>query len=1742
MRHIALFLTFVLTLGLIACGASPAAQADGARTRRVLLIQIDGLSAPLLRAYLAQPGAQSDDRALHRWVGQRADARLGRNVLFGQAYAPLPALDHLSAATLMTGLTPAAHGQRAPGQALAEGVRTLAERLPSDRKAVVIGDWPAQGAERVEAADDGARAKAAAKALQSARFVAVRFEAVARAATQRGSSAAQPALAQLDRLLALALPHLPDDLQVVLVGGSAVAQSPEKVTARGAADFAQLLHLPAEQIHPGGGVLRLDQLSPEQVRTLTEIPFTRLLLHRQGDALMRWDADFSDVRPLIEQDAPDLPHLAQRALEALRPGEWLAVAQRDQGYDFALPERSGPIGFIGGPSATESAVPVLLIGPDLWRAAEAPPATVDLQAIAPQILSLLGGDLSGLSAPDLVQQLRGPAEAEGASPEALAGSPALQTWLHSVRGQTVEGLRLKGAPALSEAGWLDAPETLSDPAQIRAVAQQLGAALWLDAAQLTAPTPSIEALGGPAQVVVPFSPERLSALRAFTQGLRAFEAGFFPLARQQLAAAQGLPEPYESWRRFFDRWAHGLDPADEDLKDQPAPEDPWVARLEALLGRHGDLPLAQWPPALAEPSATQLSLERVLSVSSEADEMQTFCHAQDRGALESVQRAHDGLLRLGLHGLAAQRLAQLSALEDDPQRVEAHTQNLLALLDRPDAHWATASSLYTALSASVLRGGRASLHSRRTLQQMQRRYLLELQRQMIADTTPQAHARHTQRIDGLLIASPFPEDPLIAELVLLAVGPDLANAPQIISSLFLQGVLSSALSGQLAVKMERAYLLMRLSLGKSLEQPLDQLSPALRASRATVQLTEAVRLVLQQQVHQLPAHLDQLQQTLPHDLALQAAAEADEQAPALLRYAPALPNLALLGQVVLALQGDDRPQALRRSEQLLKNIETWAVQSISDAPLRAILTPRLAHVRQAVAAVLPSFFAEGDVTLTTAQRAQVAEHLRALDLTLPEGFEQHLGAHLTVLVSILAHDLGWYLRSTPTEARADLLRAPTEAFDRLVEQWQPESNIAQLLLTGLQLGQHILPSAHQLSTEAFTDWLKKGAQAHLNQGVLSQLQTRVDTQWPPHERLQAILQEGNVAALFVNLGLAALKVDLKKLLRAGDWQPLLALIDAEAEQLLEQLPEPNGQVPRPLLALLRAWINQETQRDMAAYLADQAALSTEGTPLHAGRWLLHAHTARWRYLSNDPGGAQRALDAAQAACPGAMPYLAPLREHLEVRRDRAARLLDEAHTAAAQRDLGPATFHLALLTGEHGFYFNLLTDIGLGDLLFGGTRGNTQIGFGFKPAERPNVEISVSLKREGSPLQWLKTSLLIQAWDDLRANDAAAADRSLTRLVDALIHQPNPGWFGQPEGPMGAQLLPPPGSLEDPIRLLWVASLAEAQGHTGAAGLLFAALASQPESVFEEAARSQNQPCAEAEYTRAKARFKDHPLSQYSFCAQPQLLASGLPKAQAQLLAQLAHVYAQKIDGLNPKADALMPLLKSGVKQGLVPAWRLDQGPTQAKAPQPFADLAQVLKPDAPAPTEPGEAQRLDRLLSGPLRCQALHHLTVQRHITAPQIADAARACSPGIARLASLHHLSGRPDALAHFVDAALLMLSAHQMPTQQFGPLLQQILQMTHQQPVEQSAPQLQRLITVAEENRAQTPQLAHVAFELRAALFAAQVRAGETITAQPEYARSLAHAAEGELGSPEARALIKSAAFRAGELQERAAKLHR
>ncbi|MSP74078.1 MAG: hypothetical protein EXR76_18250, partial [Myxococcales bacterium] len=90
-------LLFLLACGLTACGADRLPQGDVSRALagHVVLVQVDGLSADLLDAYLRSPQSRTQGRALARWLG--ASPADGGTVAFrsGQVHTgllPLPGL------------------------------------------------------------------------------------------------------------------------------------------------------------------------------------------------------------------------------------------------------------------------------------------------------------------------------------------------------------------------------------------------------------------------------------------------------------------------------------------------------------------------------------------------------------------------------------------------------------------------------------------------------------------------------------------------------------------------------------------------------------------------------------------------------------------------------------------------------------------------------------------------------------------------------------------------------------------------------------------------------------------------------------------------------------------------------------------------------------------------------------------------------------------------------------------------------------------------------------------------------------------------------------------------------------------------------------------------------------------------------------------------------------------------------------------------------------------------------------------------------------------------------------------------------------------------------------------------------------------------------------------------------------------------------------------------------------------
>ncbi|MCB9540007.1 MAG: hypothetical protein H6704_27655, partial [Myxococcales bacterium] len=199
-------LAFVAIAALCACGAGPAASADG-DARPVLVVQIDGLGRELLDDYLRRPISRGPDKALHRVLGATpaggGEVRLTRA---RRATPPIPApFDDDAVTALVT-----------DGGALLAGAT----------QAGFGGD----------AREDAARVAAVA-GVKSGR-VMLRLGGLAAALRRDGFDAGLEALERVDALLAPVLNGWPVDAPIMIVGTHGAVPLPD-VTSRPPQLFAE---------------------------------------------------------------------------------------------------------------------------------------------------------------------------------------------------------------------------------------------------------------------------------------------------------------------------------------------------------------------------------------------------------------------------------------------------------------------------------------------------------------------------------------------------------------------------------------------------------------------------------------------------------------------------------------------------------------------------------------------------------------------------------------------------------------------------------------------------------------------------------------------------------------------------------------------------------------------------------------------------------------------------------------------------------------------------------------------------------------------------------------------------------------------------------------------------------------------------------------------------------------------------------------------------------------------------------------------------------------------------------------------------------------------------------------------------------------------------------------------------------------------------------------------------------------
>ncbi len=325
-------LAFVAAAALCACGAGPAASADG-DARPVLVVQIDGLGPELLDDYLRRPTSRGPDRALHRVLGATptggGEVRLTRAQ---RATPPIPAPFDDDAVTAVV----------TDGGALLQGARHAG-----------FADDPR---------DDAARVAALAGA-KSGR-VMMRLGGLAAALQRDGIDAGLGALGRVDALLAPVLNGWPVDAPIVIVGTHGAVPLPE-VTSRPPQLFAEYLGLPVERLTATGGLLRVRGGGVEVAAKLDELDFTARVFVRVGDAVALYDPDLKQARGCDSErwtgTGLNDACAGERLLAWVAEGDVVAEARRSPAHDFQVGAAPAQVG-VGGLSAGESRAVVVVVG------------------------------------------------------------------------------------------------------------------------------------------------------------------------------------------------------------------------------------------------------------------------------------------------------------------------------------------------------------------------------------------------------------------------------------------------------------------------------------------------------------------------------------------------------------------------------------------------------------------------------------------------------------------------------------------------------------------------------------------------------------------------------------------------------------------------------------------------------------------------------------------------------------------------------------------------------------------------------------------------------------------------------------------------------------------------------------------------------------------------------------------------------------------------------------------------------------------------------------------------------------------------------------------------------------------------------------------------------------------------------------------------------------------------------------
>jgi len=1391
---------------------------------------------------------------------------------------PLPAQPQVAEATLLTGLPPLDHGVRSGEESLK--LPSLFEKIEGSLNAGFhFGPESPEG--------DQARVDLLLKGLESnPPFMALSLNGLSHALEKQGMEGSLSALAELDRLLSPLFKALHRDCLLILSSAYAAQELPEALP-RGSKEFARLLGLKPTQLHPAGGVMRIEACSLERGLRLASLDFVSLLLRKDQGALQLLDPELGGPRDLQDLDST-APELLSRSLGLLKEGECLALANRKMGADFH-PREGVPKIARGGATLGESELPLIFAGGGVSPLGfDGEGVLLHLEVLAALIPALLGQGESafqrefakGFTLPSqtpppdwdrLLREAQEPQQLFAALKE-LGATPELLNWLQWGESKSpvwTSPWPLKAEHAVAVARIKNLDGVIS------------GGQIYID-------TSLLGQLAGPWYLGA--AKAEAEGLLALSRGLKYFREGLFWSAVEELKRAEPLSLEAQSWRSLFLVWAQRL-----NGEEQPFPnlDDPWINTLIQIARLLRPLPTEErlkWPElGIWRGSRAQL----LTALRDGFAPIEGGICASPKQRLLVRMKAETQLEARGLYGIAASLRARRLR---EPGELPA----LLDLLERPEAGWRRSEALNLLLPRLMFQA--QSPKFKAVSKRLARIQLLDLQRAILADQAPGYQERNRGRAGYLFtgIGAELPR--LNRETLRLALGEVNDDAELIFQAVMDHGGLFSFFSPGFAERLQR--LLKVLDEAMSRLEAKEIKSPDDRMAQALTLLLHALSDGLRDQLPAAQARLLKLDTLLDVPDLLQerdkALAEVEGKEDESARPAVWGPLAQILVRLIRggleAAQGQ-RAAAQGSFQGALELIHVWVEHELRREGDWEVLG---AHVEalfklQAQANDLLMALVTEDKEALKALWPGLHQAAQSLRLKIPKGEAASVGRWL-VLLALLARDGLWVVDVIQRGTQADpkLLEGTSAAWTALTESWSPESRFGQSFLLLSEALQQSLPELPQLLPH-FESGDEEQILAHMEQlrAALERLKEQIQAQLPEAKLRESLLQD-HLDLLILDHLLTLLKAGIPQF---KDPKALLALFEARAQVLIETVLRREGLNVRPLLAMELALLNGiagATERS-SAWLKKGSSWSLDTSFAEAPFvWSI----LQWRFSEAGSSEREFALKGALKSCP---PIEAEIRlgeaslaaERGNLEEARAALQRSRVTLLREGRGAYSAQMNLDIADGNSLVQLHLHQDIAA--LFIGGQSGSFQFGLGqqTKQVLEQQSFFNWKLIAGGHPRDFSLITLILEAYYALKLGDEAALDQSLSR-IQSLLMGVSPEWIDDPKAkPLS---LPPSAPLVEPLALSWIGALADLRGHALGRWIL-QALAQLNEQSWPKEKSGSFKLCEGQEQDEGSS-----PLLKSSRCQAPRILSKGLSGQQREALGALIHLHLQSLREEIPKA------------------------------------------------------------------------------------------------------------------------------------------------------------------------------------------------------------------------------------------------